>query len=141
MFCDNAKVKFVAGKGGNGCVSFRREKFVPNGGPDGGDGGRGGSIIIRANENITTLSDFRTKKMFKATDGDGGKGKDMVGESGKDMILDVPVGTLILHPKTFEIYEDLDENGKEYLIAKGYHKIVYLDPQMLVLSSLSKNSF
>lgn len=119
MFCDRAKVKFIAGSGGNGCVSFRREKYVPNGGPDGGDGGRGGSIIIRANENITTLADFRTKKLFKADDGEGGQGQKKEGKSGKDMILDVPTGTLILEPKSNDVYVDLDTHGKEYLLVKG----------------------
>jgi len=119
MFCDRAKVRFVAGQGGNGCISFRREKYVPNGGPDGGDGGRGGSIIIRANENITTLSDFRTKKLFKASDGEGGQGQKKEGKSGKDMILDVPIGTLILQPDTNDVYIDLDEHNKEFLVVKG----------------------
>jgi len=119
MFCDSAKVKLIAGNGGNGCVSFRREKYVPFGGPDGGDGGRGGHIIIRANENLTTLSDFRTRKLFKALDGKNGEGQKKSGESGEDLILDVPLGTLVLEPKTLEIYEDLDENNKEYMVVKG----------------------
>ncbi|MBN1494231.1 GTPase ObgE [Candidatus Peregrinibacteria bacterium] len=119
MFCDSAKVKFIAGNGGNGCVSFRREKYVPYGGPDGGDGGRGGSIIIRANENITTLSDFRTRKMYKAADGRNGQGQNKAGVSGEDLILEVPVGTLILKPKTLDVYEDLDENYKDYVVVKG----------------------
>jgi GTP-binding protein len=119
MFCDSAKVKFIAGQGGNGCISFRREKYVPNGGPDGGDGGRGGSITVRANENITTLSDFHTRKQFNADNGEGGKGKKKEGKSGKDLILDVPVGTLILDPKSNDAYADLDEKGKEFLLVKG----------------------
>jgi GTP-binding protein len=119
MFCDIADVTFIAGKGGNGCVSFRREKFIPKGGPDGGDGGNGGDVILKADENITTLSDFRTKKTFTAEDGDPGRGKNQHGKNGEDLILKVPVGTIIQNPENGDIYEDLDENGKEAVIAKG----------------------
>lgn len=119
MFCDRAKVKFVAGKGGNGCVSFRREKFIPKGGPDGGDGGNGGNIILEANENLTTLSDFKTKKRFKANDGEPGRGKDQHGKNGEDLILEVPVGTLLFAPTTNDAIEDLDSHEKKYAISHG----------------------
>jgi GTP-binding protein len=119
MFCDNAKVTFIAGKGGNGCVSFRREKFIARGGPDGGDGGKGGDVILEADENVTTLSDFRTKKRFKANDGESGRGKDQHGKNASHIVLKVPVGTLILNPENNEVYEDLDNHGKTYTTAKG----------------------
>lgn len=119
MFCDQAKVTLIAGKGGNGCVSFRREKFIPYGGPDGGDGGKGGDITLVADENITTLADYRTKKLFKANDGESGRGKHQHGKNAEGIILKIPVGTLIMNPKTKDIYEDLDEHGKAYTIVKG----------------------
>lgn len=119
MFCDEAKVTFIAGKGGNGCVSFRREKFIPYGGPDGGDGGNGGNVILIADENITTLSDYRTKKLFKAKDGEMGKGKNQHGKNAEDIMLKVPVGTLIMDPDTNEVYEDLKKHGKKYTIVRG----------------------
>jgi len=119
MFCDHTKVKLIAGKGGNGCVSFRREKFVPYGGPDGGDGGKGGNIVLRANVNLTTLSDFRTKKLFVAEQGENGRGKNQYGKKGVDMVLDVPVGTLVMATNGKDIFADLDENGKEYLASVG----------------------
>ncbi len=119
MFCDQAKVTLIAGKGGNGCVSFRREKFIPYGGPDGGDGGKGGDVTLLADENITTLSDYRTKKRFKANDGEGGKGKNQHGKNADGIILKVPVGTLVMNPDTNEIFEDLNQHGKKYTIVKG----------------------
>lgn len=119
MFCDQAKVEFIAGKGGNGCVSFRREKFIAKGGPDGGDGGRGGDIILIANVNINTLSDFRTKKRFKANDGRTGEGSNKHGKSADDLILDVPVGTIIINIVEKKQIFDLDENGKQFLITRG----------------------
>jgi len=119
MFCDHAKVKFIAGKGGNGCVSFRREKFIAKGGPDGGDGGKGGSVILVADANITTLSDYRTFKRFKADNGEGGKGKDMHGKYADNLILKVPVGTLIISKDKKTVLADLDEHGKSYIVVKG----------------------
>lgn len=119
MFCDRAKVQFVAGKGGNGCVSFRREKFIAKGGPDGGDGGDGGNIILQADENINTLSDFRTKKLFKAEPGFTGQGSNKHGKNGEDLLLKVPVGTLIIDPKSKKPFEDLNEDKKEFVIALG----------------------
>lgn len=119
MFCDQTKVMFIAGKGGNGCVSFRREKFIAKGGPDGGDGGKGGKIVLIADENINTLTDFRTKKRFAAENGQPGMGKDMHGANAEDLILRVPVGTLIMNPGTRTIYEDLNEHEKEYITVNG----------------------
>ncbi len=119
MFCDRAKVQFVAGKGGNGCVSFRREKFIAKGGPDGGDGGDGGDIILQADENINTLSDFRTKKLFKAESGFTGQGSNKHGKNGEDLLLKVPVGTLIIDQKSKKPFEDLNEDKKEFVIALG----------------------
>lgn len=119
MFCDQAKVEFVAGKGGNGCVSFRREKFVAKGGPDGGDGGNGANIILKADENLNTLIDFKTKKLFKAENGYPGQGSNKHGKNGEDLFLKVPVGTLIIDPKTNKPFADLNENNKEFKIAIG----------------------
>lgn len=119
MFCDQTKVLFIAGKGGNGCVSFRREKFIAKGGPDGGDGGDGAAITLIADQNINTLTDFRTKKRFAADNGQGGMGKDMHGANGEDLILRVPVGTLVMDPNTRRVYEDLNEDKKEYLVVNG----------------------
>ena len=94
MFYDTAKIYVKAGKGGDGSASFRRERYVPNGGPDGGDGGRGGSVILRVNPELNTLVTFHYKQHFKATDGGNGRGKKMHGANGADLIIDVPPGTL-----------------------------------------------
>ncbi|MCD6109290.1 GTPase ObgE [bacterium] len=119
MFCDQAKVVFIAGKGGNGCVSFRREKFIAKGGPDGGDGGNGGDIVLLADENINTLSDFRTQKRYKAKDGQPGKGKNMHGKNAEDLILKVPVGTMILDTKNERLFGDLKKTGETFVIVHG----------------------
>ncbi len=119
MFCDQTKVLFTAGKGGNGCVSFRREKFIARGGPDGGDGGKGGNITLIADMNLNTLTDFRTKKRFAADCGQQGMGKDMHGANAEDLILRVPIGTLVMDPNTRRVYEDLNEDQQEYVIVKG----------------------
>ncbi len=119
MFCDQAKVKFEAGKGGNGCVSFRREKFIAKGGPDGGDGGNGGDIILQADENLNTLSTFRTQKFFKAQDGKPGQGSNKHGKNAEDLILKVPVGTLILDKNTKKSFVDLNKNDQTFVIVKG----------------------
>lgn len=108
-----------AGDGGNGCVSFRREKYVPKGGPNGGDGGAGGSVFIRASRHLHSLIDFRSRSHFKAEPGKHGKGKDMHGAGGKDYILKVPVGSLIIDSETDEILADLTDAGQEYLAASG----------------------
>ncbi|MBD3156476.1 GTPase ObgE [Candidatus Peregrinibacteria bacterium] len=119
MFCDQARVTFIAGKGGNGCVSFRREKFIAKGGPDGGDGGNGGNIVLRANENLTTLSDFKTKKQYKAQSGQPGRGKNQHGKNADDLYLDVPVGTMVYDKENEKLYADLNENNKTYIVVHG----------------------
>ncbi|MBL8491423.1 MAG: GTPase ObgE, partial [Rhodocyclaceae bacterium] len=118
-FFDEAKIEVVAGDGGNGAVSFRREKFIPRGGPDGGDGGRGGSIWAIADRNLNTLIDFRYTRLFRAERGENGRGSDCSGRSGGDMELRMPVGTVIKDFATGGVLADLDADGKKALIAKG----------------------
>ena len=118
-FIDEAKFFVKAGDGGDGCVSFRREKFVPKGGPNGGDGGKGGSVIIRAKRNLYSLIDFRYRSHFKAERGEHGQGKDMHGRGGKDCIVDVPVGSVIKNAETDEFLADLAADGDTYLAAAG----------------------
>lgn len=117
-FCDETKVRFIAGKGGDGCVSFRREKFVPHGGPEGGDGGNGGSIILQADNNLNTLTDFNTAKRFKAENGEPGRGKNQYGAAAADLTLKVPVGTLIKDLKG-SILADLKKPGETFIVAQG----------------------
>ncbi|HZK41684.1 MAG TPA: hypothetical protein VFD14_01800, partial [Clostridia bacterium] len=119
MFYDHASIEVRSGKGGNGAVSFRREKYIPNGGPDGGNGGRGGSVIIRADRNLNTLQDYRFKHHFFAQDGQPGRAKRQAGASGEDMVLKVPPGTLVLLSGTREMIADLRQDGDEVLVAKG----------------------
>lgn len=119
IFCDQTTVEFVAGRGGNGSVHFRREKFVAYGGPDGGDGGNGGSIILVADENINTLADFNTKKQFKAEDGSNGQKSHMFGKEGEEMVLKIPAGTLLKDAKTGEVIADLKKHGQQIVIARG----------------------
>ncbi len=118
-FIDEAKFFVKAGDGGNGCVSFRREKFVPKGGPNGGDGGRGGNVIIRADKSVNSLIDFRYRSHFKAERGSNGQGKDMHGRKGKDCIIVVPAGSIIKDSETGEVIKDLTEDGEELLVAAG----------------------
>lgn len=117
MFVDTAKVKLQAGKGGDGAVSFRHEIYIPKGGPDGGDGGRGGSIIFRADKDTNTLLDFRYNPELKAEDGRNGSGQRSAGRSGKDLIVEVPIGTVVR--RDGEILADLAEDTQEAIIAKG----------------------
>lgn len=117
MFVDIAKVSLKAGKGGDGAVSFRREIYIPKGGPDGGDGGKGGDIIFRADKNTNTLIDFRFTPILTAEDGKNGSGTRSAGRSGKDLIVDVPVGTVV--KKDGAIIADLTRDGEEAIIAKG----------------------
>ena len=119
MFYDHATIEVRSGNGGNGAVSFRREKYIPNGGPDGGNGGRGGDVIVRAEGNVNTLSDYRFRHHFFAEDGESGKKKRMAGKAGADIILKVPPGTLILHAETRELIADLKHDGDEAIVAKG----------------------
>jgi len=118
-FVDQAKFYVKAGDGGNGCVSFRREKYVPRGGPDGGDGGRGDNVIIECSSRLQSLIDFRYRSHFKAERGVHGKGKDMHGRKGKDCYMSVPVGSPIKSDETGEVLADLREAGDQYVAARG----------------------
>jgi len=118
-FIDTARIHIAAGDGGVGCVSFRREKFVPKGGPDGGDGGRGGSVIIRANRHLATLLDFQYRRNYSAPRGEHGLGSNKTGRSGEDITLEVPTGTLIREAATGEIIADLVDDGDETVAAAG----------------------
>ncbi len=119
MFIDLAKIYVKAGDGGNGCVAFRREKFVPFGGPAGGNGGKGGDVVLVADEKLQTLMDFKYKKHYKAKRGQHGSGGNKFGKSAEDLILKVPVGTIVKDAETGEIIADLIENGQKVIIAKG----------------------
>ena len=118
-FVDEALVRVQAGNGGRGCVSFRREKFVPFGGPDGGDGGRGGSVYLRAQAGINTLADFRIQRVFKAHSGVAGSGNDCTGKGGEDLHVMVPVGTTVIDEHTSEMLGDLLHAGDTVLVARG----------------------
>ena len=121
MFVDVAKVSLKAGKGGDGAVSFRHEIYIPKGGPDGGDGGKGGDIVFRADRNTNTLVDFRFTPILTAPDGKNGSGQRSAGRSGKDLVLDVPVGTCVYRRENSErvLIADLDHDGQTAIIAKG----------------------
>ena len=118
-FIDEAKFFVKGGDGGNGCVSFRREKFVPKGGPDGGDGGDGGDVIIEASNRLGSLIDFRYRSHFLAERGSHGQGKKRHGRNGADCIVNVPVGSIIKDAETDEVIADLIEDGQSLVIAKG----------------------
>ena len=118
-FLDQAKIYVKAGDGGSGSASFRREKFIEFGGPDGGDGGHGGSIIFATNRNLNTLIDFRYQQHFKAERGQSGKGKKKTGKSGKDLILKVPIGTQIFEEDNNTLIEDLLKSEQKIIIANG----------------------
>lgn len=118
-FFDEARIEVVAGDGGNGVASFRREKFIPRGGPDGGDGGRGGSIWAIADRNLNTLIDYRYTRVFRAQRGENGRGSDCYGKAGDDLELRVPVGTVFTDLDTEDTVCDLDADGKRALLAKG----------------------
>ncbi|MDO4641855.1 MAG: GTPase ObgE [Neisseria sp.] len=118
-FIDEAKIEVAAGRGGNGAVSFRREKFVPRGGPDGGDGGKGGSVYAVADENINTLVEYRFVKRYQAKNGEKGHGSDRYGAGADDIELHMPVGTLIRDTDTDEIVADLTRHGQKVCLAKG----------------------
>ena len=119
MFLDYAKIYVKAGQGGSGCVSFRREKFIPMGGPDGGDGGKGGSIILKVDPQLRTLIDYKYHSQYNAKRGQHGKGGNKHGRKGKDIILKVPPGTVIKDEETDQILADLTKAGQEFTIAKG----------------------
>lgn len=118
-FIDEVKIEVFSGHGGKGASSFRREKYVPFGGPDGGNGGRGGNVYIEGDENLNTLVNYRGKKTYRADDGQNGAGAQMDGSAGKDIILKVPVGTLVKYQETGVVIFDITEHGQKELIAQG----------------------
>jgi len=118
-FVDEANIEVHAGKGGDGAASFRREKFVPRGGPDGGDGGRGGGIYAVADRNINTLIDYRFARIHRARDGENGRGADQYGKSATDVVLRVPVGTVVSDSETGQAVADLNRDGERALLAAG----------------------
>jgi len=118
-FIDEAKIQVIAGKGGDGVASFRREKFIPKGGPDGGDGGSGGSIFAIADRNINTLVDYRYARLFRAKKGENGRGSDCYGKGGDDIVLRMPVGTVIKNTETDDVVADLVQHQQKVLLAKG----------------------
>src|SRR5690606_30214106 len=111
-FVDEAKIHVQAGKGGNGCVAFRREKFMPMGGPSGGDGGDGGSVFLVADDGVNTLIDYRYQRRYRAESGQNGMGSDCTGAKGADITLKVPVGTTVIDDDTGEVLGDLTEAGQ-----------------------------
>ena len=119
MFIDNARIHIKAGNGGNGAVSFRREKYINRGGPDGGNGGRGGNVIFVADEGLRTLRDFRYRRKYTAEDGKNGRGANCTGRNGKDLIIRIPPGTIIKHEESGRIFADLVKPGQQVVIAKG----------------------
>ncbi len=118
-FVDEARIHVKAGDGGNGCVSFRREKFIPRGGPNGGDGGKGGDVILQADAQLTTLLDLTYPRQFRAPKGSHGKGKDQTGKDGKDLVIRVPVGTLIRDDQTDEVLQDFLFDAQRFVAAEG----------------------
>lgn len=118
-FIDEVKIEVASGSGGNGVVHFRREKYVPFGGPDGGNGGTGGSIIIEGDENINTLMNYRGRKRYEAENGENGKGSQMDGKAAEDLILKVPVGTLVFDQNTGDLLYDITAHGQKEMIAQG----------------------
>ncbi len=119
MFVDRATISVKGGKGGNGCCSFRREKFIPKGGPDGGDGGGGGDVILKSTPDRQTLVDYVYTRHFAAANGVGGKGKNMHGRRAEDMVLPVPVGTVVSDTETGEVLADLSQPGDTFVAARG----------------------
>lgn len=118
-FVDEASIRVFAGKGGNGCLSFRREKYVARGGPDGGDGGDGGSVFLRAEESLNTMVDYRFQRNYRADNGASGRGRNCTGASGEDLVLPVPVGTSVLDEDTGELLGELLTAGDQLLVAQG----------------------
>jgi GTP-binding protein len=118
-FVDEASINVHAGRGGNGCMSFRREKYVARGGPDGGDGGDGGSVIFVADEALNTMVDYRFQRNYKAEAGEGGKGRNCTGPSGEDLILPVPIGTTVIDEDIDEVLGDLSVHGQRLMVARG----------------------
>ncbi len=121
MFVDKARIFVKGGKGGNGAVAWRREKFEPSGGPAGGDGGNGGSVILKVDEGLNTLSDFRYKRHFTAQNGENGKSKNQFGKKGENLIVKVPSGTIVIDEETGDVIADLTGKDKLFVVAKGGH--------------------
>ena len=119
MFVDRAKIYIKSGKGGNGCVSFRREPFVPEGGPDGGDGGKGGDVVFQADRNLRTLMDFRYKRKYEAENGQDGMKKKRFGKNGENLVIKVPMGTVVIDEETGLVMKVLTEDGEAFVAAKG----------------------
>ena len=118
-FVDEARIEVAGGKGGNGCASFRREKYIPKGGPDGGDGGRGGSVWALADRNLNTLIEYRYQRKHAAANGEHGRGADCFGAGGEDIVLPMPVGTVVHDEDTGEVIADLAQHGQRTLLAAG----------------------
>lgn len=121
-FVDEAHIKVIAGDGGNGSLSFRREKYIPRGGPDGGDGGHGGSVLLRGTDNLNTLADFRHQRTWSAKRGENGRGRNCSGAAGDDIIIDVPVGTVATDRDTGETVADIAAAGDIVKVAQGGHR-------------------
>jgi GTP-binding protein len=119
MFVDHATILIKGGDGGNGCVSFRREKFIPKGGPDGGDGGKGGNVILVADGSLATLYDFKGKARFEAGRGRHGRGKNQTGKDGEDVTIRLPVGTIVRDGERHHLLKDLQQEGERLVVAKG----------------------
>src|SRR5690606_28166916 len=119
MFVDHVKIYVKGGDGGDGMVAFRREKYVPYGGPAGGDGGNGGNVVFEVDEGLRTLMDFRYNRHFKAPRGENGMSKGMHGKNAKDLIVKVPPGTVVINEETGNVIADLVEHGQRAIIAKG----------------------
>ena len=118
-FVDEASIRVFAGKGGNGCLSFRREKYIAKGGPDGGDGGDGGSVILEADESLNTMVAYRFVRVHRADNGESGRGRNCTGSSGEDLVLRVPVGTTVLDEDSAEVLGDLSVAGQQLIVARG----------------------
>jgi len=119
VLADRASIQVAGGRGGSGCVSFRREKYVPKGGPDGGDGGDGGSVIVKVNSQLRTLLDFQSRTLFRADSGAHGSGNQKSGKSGQDLIVEVPLGTLVIDEDTGALLADMVEAGASLVAARG----------------------
>ena len=133
MFIDIAKIKIKAGSGGNGAVSFRREKYVAAGGPDGGDGGKGGNVVFQVDDNLSTLADFRYKRKYAAQNGENGRGNRCFGRGGEDCVIRVPRGTLVKDAETGRLLADMSDDEPQ-IVAKGgrggwgKHPFCHADP-------------
>ena len=118
-YFDEAKITVISGKGGDGCLSFRREKYIERGGPDGGDGGDGGDIILEIDLNLNSLSSFKGKRNFQAVSGKNGSGRNKKGKSGEDLVIKVPIGTQIYATQTKELIGEINESNSKIIVAKG----------------------